>query len=940
MHSFSRILGALLAVSGLSLAGCGGDPAPSDAGAADAGPVDAGAGSDVTELSLPGLDGPVEVTIDDRGVPHIAGTTRHDVLMAEGFLMSRDRFGQMEFIRRSVLGTVAEVAGEDLIPSDLESRFQGYARVGREVYESLPPTDTTRLTAEAFVEGINAYIDRVRDGRMEDPAVRGAETVNLIVSSTFFGHWSPADVFAMARFQAANLSYDGTSDARRSQRLAAILAAFPADSSDPRIAARAGFFSDMFGEWPARDAFTRDGFNDGSTSALRPPGLDGARPSPARWVASRASLEGALPFLERLSARGEQVFGDLVTRGSNNWTVGGALTASGHPILANDPHLSLISPPVWWYVHLDTARMGGEDGLEGGGVAFAGLPGVVLGYNRNLAWGATTTGYDVTDVYEEQLTGACDASGNVTSGTVRFQGAEVPVAFYEEVVHARDEVAPLTAQLPYVPHHGMLVPGSCAPVAGMAGRFTALSIRYTGDEPSNELAYFTGLLTATNVEEARAAQDAFRVGSQNFMVIDRDDISWSTESRVPVRDARAMTYAVDPATGVPSGLCPHLVLPGTGEAEWTADLDARFVPHDTNPTRGWMATSNQDNVGVTTDGNPCNDPHYLGGSFDYGWRQARIQERLGELAARGGVTTDDMIRLQAETQSPLGRSMRDALVTILQDPMAADPSLSSADAARLADVRARWMAWTFETPHGVGSTDAAEIADSVATTIFNAALTRIIPLALGDEMAAFDGGTPSSEAARLLEWMLVSPGRLFSYDETLGQSVLWDDLRTPAVETREQIVVRGVLAGLDFLTTRLGSDLTAWRWGRLHTVRFESVVPTLGTDILSIPAVDDAMYPEGFPRHGDSGNVDPGNFGLWNTERFSFGSGASQRLVVEMTPEGPRAFNAIPGGQSIDPDSPHKADEAMLWIRNEQPAMHFEQADIEAHAERRLRFRP
>ena len=115
---------------------------------------------------------------------------------------------------------------------------------------------------------------------------------------------------------------------------------------------------------------------------------------------------------------------------------------------------------------------------------------------------------------------------------------------------------------------------------------------------------------------------------------------------------------------------------------------------------------------------------------------------------------------------------------------------------------------------------------------------------------------------------------------------------------------------------------------RPHSQRVELTVPEHGE------------YPEGFPRHGDSGNVDPGNFGLWNTERFSFGSGASQRLVVEMTPEGPRAFNAIPGGQSIDPDSPHKADEAMLWIRNEQPAMHFEQADIEAHAERRLRFRP
>ena len=93
-------------------------------------------------------------------------------------------------------------------------------------------------------------------------------------------------------------------------------------------------------------------------------------------------------------------------------------------------------------------------------------------------------------------------------------------------------------------------------------------------------------------------------------------------------------------------------------------------------------------------------------------------------------------------------------------------------------------------------------------------------------------------------------------------------------------------------------------------------------------------------RHGDWGNVDPGNFGLWNTESFSFGSGASQRLIVEMTPEGPRAFNAIPGGQSIDPESPHKQDEALLWIRNEQPPLYFTWEDVMANVERSFTVRP
>ena len=115
-------------------------------------------------LALAGLDGQVDVTIDDRGVPHIRGTTVHDVLLAEGYLMARDRFAQMEFIRRSVTGRLAEVAGglsPGLIDDDREQRFLGFRRVGQAIYDGLPATDPARLAAEAFVAGINQYIDTV-----------------------------------------------------------------------------------------------------------------------------------------------------------------------------------------------------------------------------------------------------------------------------------------------------------------------------------------------------------------------------------------------------------------------------------------------------------------------------------------------------------------------------------------------------------------------------------------------------------------------------------------------------------------------------------------------------------------------------------------------------------------------------------------------------------
>ncbi len=936
----------------LAIGAC--DPEPDmDAGldaSADA-PIPGDGGLDdlpVSEtLDLPGLEGPVDVVYDDRGIPHIYGTTVHDVILAEGFLMSRDRFGQMEFIRRNVLGRLSEVA-EPLAPGifedDFDARVTGYGRMGRLIWEDLqdatdPVEVRTRETAQAFVDGINAYIARVRAGD-ENPTFEGAEALNLIVFSSYFTDWEPSDVFAMARFQAMSLSFDAGADVNRTRVLAGIAAAF-GEADDPRRA----IFHDLYGDLPARPVYTRDGFNDGGTEALLPDFRPSDRPAPMR-MPSVTALDVAAQFFDRFERRTVALGMGDEHRGSNNWIVSGSLTESGNPILSNDPHLSLISPPVWWYVHLNTERMGGEDAIDAEGVAFAGLPGVVLGFNRNIAWGATTTGYDVTDVYLEQITEVADGPDTVLfdeDGDGDLSDAiQVAIVTETETIN-RSGSDPLVRDIEFVPHHGPILPGTREPVEGMPGRFTALSVRYTGYDVSNELAYFTALLTATNVAEAAVAQDHFRVGSQNFVVIDREHIRWSTESRVPVRDPRALTFDYD-ENGVHSGSCPLFVLDGTGVHEWMGDLPSTAIPHDEDPARGYVATANQDNVGVTGDGNACNDMHYIGGDFAFGWRQDHIVGELDRLSARGDITVEDMQALQALTTSSTGTMLRDRFVEILGDAAAITAAgIDAEDAARLADARTRLMAWSLETPHGVGATDATVIADSVATTIFNAALTHILPLALNDEGAAIGRGPGSDDAMRWFEQALIDPTGIHSALNGEGRSVLFDDLTTEGeLETEETIVLRGTLQGLDFLTSAIGADPTSWRWGVLHRVRFSTVVPAVATDTMSIPPANDPMFPGGFPRHGDWGAVDVGNFGLFagsggaSLNEYMHGSGASMRFVVEMTATGPLAYNALPGGQVYDPASPHHRDEADLWIANEAPRVAFDAADVVTHFERRI----
>lgn len=931
--SFHLVIATLAACGGGSTppAGDGGMDAPSAAMHV----ADLPAGED---LALPGLDGPVEVVYDDRGIPHIYGTTLHDVFMVQGYVMSRDRFAQMEMIRRSVVGRLAEVLSDaqaSTVNNDEDSLTTGYRRWGEMMWArittSTDPLDVrTRLLTQAFVDGINVYIDRATaNPATENPAPDAAATFNVVLLSPHFGHWRPEDIMAMARYESASLSYDAGSDVSRTQTLAAVRATF-GDAADPRR----GIFADLYSDFPARPDTVRDGFpNEPTDTGMRAflPGLGGPLPSPMT-LPGVDQLAAAHAFFERSDRRFFELgFGDE-HRGSNNWVVSGSLTASGNAILANDPHLTLYSPPIWYYAHLDTALMHGEEDLDVEGVCFAGLPGVVLGFNRHLAWGATTTGYDVTDVYVEQITAGTGGAPDTVLFDPGTGPTQVPImATTEMIPMASGAPTPLTVEI--VPHHGVIIPGTRMPVSGSPGQYTALSVRYTGSEFSNELAYFVGLATATTLEEAQAAQQHFEVGSQNFVVVDSQHIRWSTQSRIPIRDPRALSWTYD-AEGVPTGYSPLFALPGTGEYEWIGDLDSRYIPFDQDPARGWIGTANADNTGTTLDGNPCNDSHYLGGDVDLGWRVHRIHEQLGVLATRGDITTDDMITLQAATRSSAGETIRDPLVAILADAATTMPSLTAAQLARLDDVRMRLMAWSLETPHGVGATDANVIADSIATTIFNVSLTRIAPLALGDETTAMGRGVGSASTLRFLEWSYAMPSHLVTGD------VLWDDMTTTSVtETRDEITIRGVLAALDFLDTTLGTDESQWRWGRLHTVTFDA--GSLGLpDAISVPPPDDATFPHGFPRHGDYGAVDVGNFGLWNTTDFSHGSGASQRLVVEMTPTGPHAFNALPGGQALDPESPHHRDEAEHWIANEQPPVAFDEPDVIAHFERRLDLHP
>ncbi|WP_224241949.1 penicillin acylase family protein [Hyalangium gracile] len=892
---------------------------------------------------LAGLREQVEVVVDDRGMPHIYALSLHDAALVQGYLMAKDRFPQMEIIKRNVTGQLAEFIGTrsaSALENDVAARVIGFKRVADRMYASLGAESQEKIALDGFAAGVNAYLAEVRSGTAK--LSPGAELLGLLVSNpAAFKDWTPQDSLAIGRYLSHALSHSAEEEVGLTQARMAAAAAFP--TGNPR----AGIFRDFWSFAPAREVFTRDGLSLPREGAEGMKGRAARKPSSEAVLPSGEAVANAQGFLAA-SKRLRSMLGDE-SRGSNNWVVAGSKTASGAPLLANDPHLSLPSPPLFWYSHLNTKRAGGN--LDVAGISLVGVPGIILGFNDQLAWGSTTANHDVTDVYQEVITKGTNGGPD----TVLFKGQQVPIETVTETIKVAGE-PDVVLKLERVPHHGLIIPkienGAVVPRTSS----TALSMRWTGDEVSSEISAFLGLNTATTVAEAQAALANFKVGAQSFVFATRSgDIAWSTQARLPVRDARALTY--DPVTQ--TGLSPAMVLPGDGSCEWLGDVEAQGLPQDANPAKGFIATANNDLVGTTKDGNPFNDSRYIGWDYDLGHRVARITERLQTLVAKGGVTPEDMMALQGDHRSPLGALLAPRFVAAARrvqeerSQPGTHPDLSglvqrstSADLDLLAQVANRLAAWTYETPAGVdigdGEPSAAEISDSIATSLFNASLLRLVKLAFDDEISAIGFRPSSSFMAKALQLAILEPNKLATYSAARGDTVLWDNLATmDVVETRDERIAVSMILGAFYLRDKFGADPSQWRWGKLHTLKLvSSVPPTSGESAATIPAPGDTRFPDGFPRPGDNFGVDASQFGLSNPERFSYENGPVQRVVVEMTPEGPKAWNALPGGQVFDPRSKHHADEMEHWRRNEAPSLYFQEADVNAHRASRTTFVP
>jgi penicillin amidase len=800
-------------------------------------------------LRLDGLSAKVEVLRDAKGIPQVYADTPADLFRAQGFVQAQDRFFEMDFRRHVTAGRISELLGESTVETDMYIRTMGWRRVATREYDLLAPD--TKAYLEAYSDGVNAYLN-------------GKSATDLSLEYTALAltglnyqpeKWTPVDSLAWLKAMAWDLRGNMTEEIARTrlsvnrtpEQVDELYPRYPYDKHAPIVTTSAG---------------------DGPGASPRPP------PGPV-----------ALSALDAVQ-RGVEAIPDLMGQGggigSNSWVVSGDHTVSGKPLLANDPHLSTSIPGIWYQMGLHCRTVDKACPFDVSGFTFAGMPGVVVGHNRDIAWGMTNLDPDVTDLYLEKVTGK----------TYLYDGRQVPLAERDEVIRIAGQSSRLITVRST--RHGPLLSDVSAELSSVGANaevgadapkrdngyavalcWTALAPRPTAD------AIFM-LDAASNWTEFRAAASKFAVPSQNLVYADTaGNIGYQAPGAIPIRKGnRSGDY---PAEG------------------WLSknDWSGRYVPFDQlpnvlNPPAGFIVTANQ---AVTGPGYR----YHLSDSPDHGYRSQRIRTVLESRFQDGSrVDVEDMTRLQLDSRSPMGP----VLVPYLMRQLLTSSYYS--DGQRLL------LDWDFTQP-----------ADSAAAAYFNVVWSNVLRLTFHDQLP--QTLWPDGEE----RWMAVVSNLLRQ-----PNSQWWNDASTEGVvEDRDMILSQAMLDARDELTRKVALSPERWQWGRLHRLELEN--QSLGQSGIGIV---EAIFNRGpFEVGGGSAAVDATNWDA--TQGYAVTSAPSMRMVVDLDDlDRSRWINLT--GASGHAASGHYRDQTPLWVKGDTLRWTFGRDAVRKAGQDRLVLEP
>lgn len=925
------------------------------------------------ELQHSRLSSDAEILYNSTKIPVVKAANEEDAAFLTGYVHAKDRLFQMDFLRKVGQGRIAELVGPSVISSDIQFRTLGFERWAKRSYAAA--SAKTQGILQAYADGVNAYV--AKHGL--PPEYQGLE-LNKI------DPWTALDSVAIGKVLAFNLSSDmeeiDHTVAIKTFQTVGKLAGFDgtalfmkdlyrAAPPDDRVSVP-NFLSSIGGS----DATTENkSINSDSSFDISDAQLDLLKQIKNSWDSSEI-----LRSFKR----------EHSDKGSNIWAVASSKTENGLPLIANDPHLSLGYPSVFYPLHVNT-----EDGTNVGGVSFPGVPMLAQGCNNKLCWGSTVHPIDETDFFFEKFT--TNLFGLPTHTIYKGKKEPVVLVFQTYLAnsigdghmnHLKNQnigytSGGLTILVPRRDYGAILN-------LDMKNNI-AISMQYTGSGPTQEIESFMDMGRADSIDAFRTALTKFDVGSQNFVVADvSGNIAYFTSGEVPIReDLQTMMK--------PDGVPPMFVRDGSGERanEWLTkqnhDLNQATnseiipfeqMPHVINPDTGYIANANNDPIGVSLDNNLLNQVRPGGGLY-YINNGVYSSYRMGKIdrLIQDKLTAGEKLNIQMMKQFQSNHQLLDA--ELIMPHLLNAMNRATADGAwsglaqftanpQFAQVKQYFTNWDYSTPTGLangydpGDNPTAlaapsdtEINNSVAASIYSLWRSLAIQNTIDATIDGIDGKLgsavlgphrpPNMLAFNAFKHLLDA----FPTMKGVGASGI-NFFTNPAAPTpedaRDYVILASLqqalskLAGDEFATAfNKSTDLKDYRWGKLHRITFSH---TLG-EALSIPngrfgfATVEGLG--GIARTGGYQVLDASSHNVRATDEngFTFNHGPARRFVSEMANDGALAEQIIPGGQSGNiTTGADYVNQLPLWLVNGYMPLIIDIQSLQSTASERLSFTP
>ena len=795
----------------------------------------------------------VEVIRDDRGIPHIYGTNVDDILFAQGYVHAQDRFWQLEFWSHLSTGRLASLIGEPGVGADLLFRTFGFNRVALEEYENLPPEFKQDLIN--YTNGINAYIESRPQNRLSLEHF----FLQFLNADYKVGKYEPHYPLAWAKMMAYDLNGNFQQEIRNSKTF---------NTLTPDV-----------------------------EELLTPP-----YPEEHPYIVEEWEGKGSFASLEKqnnLKQIYQSVFIKYVTKdlqtnqslGSNSWAISGEHTDSGLPLLANDPHLSVQLPAIWYENGLHCYPKNRDCELDVVGFSFAGSPYIVIGHNSYIAWGFTNMGPDVQDLFVEKINpsnpnqyevdGEWKDMDRVTE-IIEVAGSE-PIIIEVRSTHHGPIVSDRSYPINLNPEEDQFSFADEARIE-LPDNFS-VSLSWPALIPGSTFVGIRDFNYAKNWDEFREASRLFDVPAQNLLYADIDgNIAYQSPGKLPIRA---------------EGQLGDLPIPGwLSENDWLGFVPFEELPYTINPSSGYIITANQS----VHPEQPW--PNY----YARGYRAEAIERVINQYISQK-ISVEDMEAMQINNYD---YSAAYILPYVFNNVYMDSNILTSMK---------EWAISESKFEMNIDSSGAAAWAVFYKHLAEQTFEELVVTDKLGNEISLQPGNSDST--SEIFRTLLKDPNH-----------IMWDDINTPQKENLTDILERTLVLADENIISLFGTeDYDKWSWGELHTITYptnllgEAGIPIL-TNIVNIGPVEAG---------GSSLAINSTDWGFGDD--FTIGSYPSMRMVVDLS-NFDNSLTVLPSGQSGHVMSKYYDDQVDNWISNNMYPLYFSREQVELNQKDYMFLRP